>query len=626
MCGICGQYNFASGEPVSQETLRRMANTMIHRGPDDEGYFVSGPLGFGFRRLSIIDLEGGHQPMSNEDGSVWIVFNGEIYNFPELRHDLEAKGHTFLTRSDTEVIVHGYEEWGEEVLDRLNGMFGLAIWDGAKKKLVVARDPMGIKLVYYRIQNGSFWFGSEMRPILAAMQEKPDVDHLSVNLFLRYRYTPSPLTIVKGVMKLAAGSKIVLQDGNYRISRWYNFRPVPFDPPKSEDEAEEELLEIYKRAIKRQLISDVPLGLLLSGGIDSGLLLALMSLCGNGWPTFSIGYGDSYKDDELQDAAQTASLFGARHTSIQIDRQTFEESLAKIVSYLEEPVTSSSIVPMYFVSQRARQDVKVALIGQGPDELFGGYTRHLGIRYGGYWRALPAWIRKGLGRLGETLPRNETLKRGLYSLDVMDGLRRYQQVFSIVPAEVVDGLFSDGILPPTPGDKVLEFWGDLEPCMTYLDDLGRLQHLELRSSLPDELLMFGDKLSMAHSLEVRVPYLDKEIVEYIQGLPANYKIRNWSRKWLHRRICNRFLPKEVTHRKKRGFAVNVVDQWFRDTLKTRTDDMLSDPQSLIFDFIRQREVERLLNEHRLGNQNNYKILFSLIALEVWMRSSIAATE
>ena len=619
MCGICGQYNFKSGAPISADSLRRMNNTMVHRGPDDEGYYINGPLGLGFRRLSIIDIEGGHQPMSNEDGSIWIVFNGEIYNFIELRKELEGKGHLFASRSDTEVILHGYEEWGDDMLHRLNGMFGLAVWDENKKRLLVARDPMGIKLVYYRINNGSLWFGSEIRSILAAMEERSQIDALSVNLFLRYRYVPSPLTVIKEIKKLAAGTKLVIEKQTYQLFRWYNYVPVPFDPTKNIHEVKEELLHIYKIAIKRQLISDVPLGLLLSGGIDSGLLLALMNLYGKEWPTFTVGYGESFKDDELEDAAETAKFYGACHTGIKIDRETFEKSLPTIVGFLEEPIASSSIVPMYFVSKRAREDVKVALIGQGPDELLGGYIRHLGVRYGYYWLALPKWLRRGISALIKRIPRHETWKRGVNSLDEQNRMKRFQHIFSISSREVIDNLFQDGILPPNPGDKVLELWGDIEHSMEFIDDLGAFQLLELRFSLPDELLMYADKLSMAHSLEIRVPYLDKEIVEYIQRLPENFKIRIASRKWIHKKICEQFLPKEIIGRKKRGFAVNVVDNWFRESLSSQMDKVLTGPDSLIFKILRRPKIISLLEQHKKGKEDNHKLLFSLVTLELWMR-------
>jgi len=620
MCGICGQYNFKDRTPVIREDIERMTKTLVHRGPDDEGYYFSGPLGFGFRRLSIIDLQGGHQPMSDREELVWIVFNGEIYNFPELRKELESFGHIFRTRSDTEVIIHGYKQWGADVLNHLNGMFGLAIWDEKKKKLLIARDPMGIKLVYYKIESGCVYFGSEIRAVLTTKDEKPEVDPVALNLFLRYRYTPAPLTLFKGVKKLAAGNMLTFEKGSSRVERWYKYKPTPFSPMKTDKQVKEELLELYKRSVKRQLISDVPFGILLSGGMDSGLLLGLMGLQGDSWPTYTVGYGKSFKDDELADAAKTAEIFSAHHVPVELDRETFETTLPKIVSYLEEPVATSSIVPMYFVCERARQDVKVALIGQGPDELFGGYTRHLGVRYGTYWRNLPQWLKNTLSAAINYLPRNEALKRGVYSLNVPDRMKRYQHVFSILPGEIIDSLFHEEILPTGSGDKVLEFWSDLEFLMEDTDELGGFQFLEIRSSLPDELLMFGDKLSMAHGLEVRVPYLDKEVVEYVERLNAHFKVRNGSRKLLHRKVCHDFLPKEIVNRKKRGFATNVVDDWFHNSMSSKMNSFLLDSSSLMFQFLRPKAVQRLLKDHISNKNDNYKILFSLVVFEEWLRS------
>jgi asparagine synthase (glutamine-hydrolysing) len=620
MCGICGQYNFGNQAPVQRRDLEAMTKSIAHRGPDDDGYYISGSLGLGFRRLSIIDLSGGHQPMSDQEESVWVVFNGEIYNFPELKRELEGYGHVFRTKSDTEVIIHGYKQWGDEVLNRFNGMFGLAIWDVRKKRLVIARDAFGIKLIYWRVDGGRLFFGSEMRAVRAAMPDKTEIDPTSLNLFLRNRFTPSPYTILKGVHKLAAGTKLTVQDGSYEVSRWYRFKPVPFAPTKSPDEAREELLELYKRAIKRQLISDVPVGLLLSGGLDSGLLLALMNLNGNSWPTYTVGYGSSYADDELADAAETARILGAKHSSITISKAVFEEALPKIVASLEEPIAASSIVPMYFVCQRARQDVKVALVGQGPDELFGGYKRHLGVRYGGLWAQLPAWMRAPISSTVAALPRNEMLKRGVQSLAITDRLRRYQNVLSLLPGPQVDDLFQDGVLAPNAGDSILGCWEDLAELMTETDELGGLQFIELRSTLPDELLMYADKLSMAHGLELRVPYVDKEIVEYVERLPANLKVRHGSRKWLHRQVCRTYLPESILKRPKRGFGVNVVDDWFRGAIDGKMAETLLDGGSKIYQYLSPGPVRVLFEQHASGRQDNHKILFSLVLFEEWLRA------
>ena len=620
MCGICGQYNFGDQAPVRSRDIAAMTKSIVHRGPDDDGFYISGSLGFGFRRLSIIDLSGGHQPMSDQEESVWVIFNGEIYNFQEVRRELEGHGHVFRTNSDTEVIIHGYRQWGDEVLNRLNGMFGLAIWDARQKRLVLARDAFGIKLLYYRIEGDRLYFGSEMRAVRATMSNDVEIDATSLNLFLRYRFTPSPFTIVKGIQKLAPGTKLTVENGSYQVSRWYRFKPVPFAPPKSADEAREELLEIYKRAVRRQLISDVPVGLLLSGGLDSGLLLALMNLNGSSWPTYTVGYGSSYAHDELEEAAETARIFGAEHSSITITKSIFEEALPKIVASLEEPVASSSIVPMYFVCERARQDVKVALVGQGPDELFGGYRRHLGLRYGAAWSRLPSWIRTPISSTVAALPRNEALKRGVYSLAIPDRMRRYQQVLSILPEDQVDNLFQDGLLDPRSGDAILESWNELEGLMDATDELGGLQFLEVRSTLPDELLMYADKLSMAHGLELRVPYVDKEIVEYVERLPANLKVRNRSQKWLHHQVCRSFLPDSILKRPKRGFAVKVVDDWFRGAIGNKMADALLDSSSRIYQYLRPATVRELFEQHASGRHDNHKMLFSLVVFEEWLRA------
>jgi asparagine synthase (glutamine-hydrolysing) len=626
MCGIAGQFNFQRHEPVERETIVRMADSIAHRGPDDEGFFITGPVGLGFRRLSIIDLAGGHQPMSDAEETVWIIFNGEIYNYRELRAELQKKGHQFRTNSDTEVIIHGYKEWGTDVFNHLNGMFGLAIWDVRNRRLVVARDAMGIKLVYYKIRNGQFTFGSEIRPILAAQDSKPEVDPVALKLFLQFRYTPSPLTIFQGIRKLAAGTMLVVEKGKCREERWYNFTPVPFPGPKEETAAARELLELYKGAVRRHLLSDVPVGILLSGGLDSGLLLALMNEQGGPWPAYTIGYGDSFADDELRDAAETATLLGAQHITVRLDQDEFERSLPRIVECLEEPIASSSIVPMYFVSQCARQDVKVALIGQGPDELFGGYKRHLGVRYGEWWRGLPAGLRSVIGYAVNGLPRNEMLKRGIHSLGAENRLKRYQDVFSLAPEERIEGLFRDDVLPQKQGNhELLEYWRDLTPQMEHTDELGGFQLLEIRSSLPDELLMYADKLSMAHSLEVRVPYLDRTVVEYVQRLGANLKVRNGTRKWLHRQVCRNYLPRRILKRKKRGFAVNVVDRWFHSSLQGKLPDLLLDTSSLMFELLKPEPVGKLLEAHRSRRQDNHKLLFSLVMLEQWLRGMQSAT-
>ena len=593
---------------------------MAHRGPDDQGYYFDRYIGLGHRRLSIIDLGGGHQPMSDSDENLWVVFNGEIYNFALLRAELESLGHVFHTQCDTEVILYGYKQWGIGVLNRLHGMFGFALWDRQKEQLLVARDRMGIKIIYYAIENGTLFFGSEMRPVREGLGGKNEVDPLAANLFLRYRYTPSPLTISHGIQKLAPGTFITMSNGEIRTGRYDQYAPTPFDPMPSRAEAEEHLLFLYRKAVKAQLMSDVPLGLLLSGGLDSGLLLGLMLESGSSYNTYTVGYGPSYADDELADAAESARVLGSPNYAVRLDREVFEKTLSEIVHYLEEPVASPSIVPMYHVCQRARQDVKVALCGQGPDELFSGYTRHLGVRYGHYWRALPSWMRAAVGGILSSLSRSDTTRRALYSLDSPDRLSRYERVFSIMRGDMIDSLFQPGSLPQGAGNELFECWKELTPLLKDTDELGGFNFLEIRSSLPDELLMYADKLSMAHSLETRVPFLDEDVVEYVERLNSSFKVHLGTRKYLHRRVCQRYLPKEITLRKKRGFAVNVVDSWFSSSLSGKLEETLLDNQSMMYSMIDHQSVRSLLQEHLSKRKDNHKILFSLVMLEQWMRT------
>jgi asparagine synthase (glutamine-hydrolysing) len=616
MCGIAGVLRLRAGR-VEPARLRAMTDVIAHRGPDDEGFYADGPVGLGFRRLAIIDLAGGHQPMTSADGEVTVAVNGEIYNFRELRAELRRLGHRFRTRSDVEVVLHGYRQWGDGVLVRLNGMFAIAVWDAPRQRLLLARDRAGVKFLYYRLDGDELVFGSELRAVHAAGTGRPDLDPVALNLFLRYRYTPSPLTIYTGVRKLAAGTSLVVADGRVTVERYWDYDPTPV--PATPAAAQEELLARYAEAVRRQLVSDVPVGLLLSGGVDSALLLALMSEHGDGWRTFTVGYGTGYAGDELADAAATARLFGARHSELRLDRAGFEAGLSAVVDTLEEPVATASTVALYHLCELVAGEVKVALIGQGPDELLGGYTRHLGVRYGPAWRALPGPVRGVAGALLDRLPRAEAVRRGLHSLDVSDPIRRYQQVFSLLPGAAVDGLFADGVLPPDAGDAILDCWTDAAPPPAVGDDLAAFQYLEVRYSLPDELLLAADKLGMRHSLELRVPYLDHDVIEYAGRLPAALKVRRGARKWLHKRLCRAFLPADIVRRRKRAFASDVVDRWYRESLTGKVADTLLVDDSLLYRLLRRDRVRQLVSDHHAGRRDHHKIIFSLVVLEEWLR-------
>jgi asparagine synthase (glutamine-hydrolysing) len=521
------------------------------------------------------------------------------------------------------VIVHGYKIWGIDVLNRLNGMYGLAIWDVQRKRLLLARDRAGVKLLYYKLVDGRLYFGSEVRPILAATGGEAELDARALRLFLRFRYCPSPYTLFKGIRKLPAGMAMIVEDGQVNTVNYWKFQPKTFDPLPSVSEAESRVGELYRIAVRRQLVSDVPLGLLLSGGLDSAMLLALMKKEGSSRKTFTVGYGrDSDPDDELEDAKKTADALSAPNCTSRISRFQFEESLSKVTGILEEPVASASIVPMYFLSQRAREDVTVALTGQGPDELFGGYLRHLGVAMGSWWRRIPTSGRRLAESVARGTLRNETIRRGMSSLGVDPMVRRFEEVMSLVPAVELTSWFQDGLVPDSMEEEAHECWGDLLLDVTALDELSAFNYLEIRSSLPDELLMYSDKLSMHHALELRVPYLDHELIEYVIQLPAAYKVRALRRKWLHRRVCRSLLPKDVLRRRKRGFSSRVVDSWFRTSVSGRMTDLLRDEKSLMFGYLRFGQIERLLEEHQHGVANHHKTLFCLVVLEEWLRNFV----
>ncbi len=622
MCGIAGVYDFRNHRPVSEAALRRGCDAMAHRGPDGDGMYRDDDagLGFGHRRLSIIDIEGGAQPMSTADGRLWITFNGEIYNFRELRADLEKAGVRFHTNCDTEVILYGYRHWGDDVVNRLRGMFAFGLWDAPRRRLLLARDHAGVKPLYYRECDGQVVFASEVKAIEAFAGRKFGVDPTGLYAYIRMGYTPAPYTMFEGVNKLAPGTKLVVDGDGLAYSRYWNYTPRPALPAPSFDDAAEGLLERYTTAVQRNLVSDVPVGLLLSGGLDSGLLLALMNRFGSGWKTFTVGFGSQFEDDELDDAARVAAALGSDHASVHITRDQFERTLSHIVGYLEEPVSTASIVPMYFVSERARQDVKVALIGQGPDELLSGYRRHIGIYYGEFYRRMPGAVHRAVRGALEVLPGLTALRRASYSLDVPDRLTRYMNILTLVPPQTIDDLLQPGAAGENAESRILHTWAELVPMMSELDELNAFNFWELRSFLADHLLIYGDKLSMAHSLEVRVPYLDVDVIEYVETLPSRYKIALHRGKRLQRKICASHLPPEVITRRKKGFAVNVVDEWFRSAFAGHMPDLLRDPQSHLFEFLDPAPTARLLEQHQRGQRNNYRILFSLVLLEEWLRA------
>jgi asparagine synthase (glutamine-hydrolysing) len=617
MCGICGVYNHGTGRPADPGLVEAMTRSMTHRGPDDEGFHLDGDLGLGMRRLSIIDLAGGAQPMSGEDGSVVVVQNGEIYNFRELRRELEGRGHRFRTRSDTEVIVHGYEQWGLDVLGRLNGMFGIAIWDSADRRLVLARDPFGVKPLHYWHDGSELLFGSEVRCLLRAPQVRRAVDRSSLRLFLELSFVPSPRTIFEGVSKLLPGHALVCERGGVRHERFH--RRVPRIRRIAPRQAVAEVREAVVGAVRRQMVADVPVGALMSGGVDSGAVAAIMTEAAGGpIDTFTVGFGAGYAKDELPAARLTAGRIGSRHHELIISPDDYLGWMPGCIGHLEEPVAYWSTVAFWKISELARATVKVVLTGQGADEPFGGYSRYLGERYGWAYRAVPGPARRALiDPAVERLPRNERLKRAIRSLGTRDPAHRYRRIASIIDESLALELFPPEALPDD-GWRMEPWLADVP----HLDGTSRMLYADARTLLADALLIYGDKLSMAASLEARVPFLDLELMELAESLPPSLKIRRGRRKWVLKEALAPWTAPETRRQPKIGFDV-PVDEWFRGELRGQLEERLLGEGSACREHFRADTLRRMIDEHAQGRHDHKRSLFSLLTFEMWHERFIA---
>ena len=618
MCGICGIYHYRHGRPADPAVLAKMVSTMVHRGPDDSGQHLDGSAGIGMRRLSIIDLAGGAQPIPSEDGRIWVVCNGEIYNFKDLRRELETRGHTFHTLSDTEVIVHGYEEWGLEVLRRLNGMFGLAIWDSRDRSLTVARDPFGVKPVYYRDVDGSLLFGSEIRPILAHPGVTRAVDLQALDQYLDRTFVPSPLTAFEDIRKLPAGHALRCSEAGATIEPFCSGPPAELlrDP---EAAVVERLREAIDTAVRRQMVADVPIGVMLSGGVDSSAVAAIMAQAsGNPIESFTVGFAGDFAENELEYARATAKRLGANHHEVVLSADDFADFLPRSIWYLEEPIATTSTLAFHKVCELAHEHVKVVLTGQGADEPFAGYARHFGEYYGRHYRAIPASLRRHfLEPALLRLPRNERVKRAARSLGEMDLAARHAAVYSTMEPGLRRRLWRE---PPAPGGGSAAAPLCAAPAWAgqagHLDDLSRMLYADARTSLPDNLLLYGDKMSMSVSLECRVPFLDLELMRLVESIPPGMKIRGRTQKYILKKAVTTWVPQATIDRKKIVFNT-PVDQWFRGEWKDRTSDLLLASDSACGQFFQPAVIRQMLDEHVKGVQDHKRVLFSLLTFELW---------
>lgn len=623
MCGICGIFNF-NERPIARIVLDKMTLAMQHRGPDGTGTYIGQGIGLGHRRLSIIDLDGGSQPITNEDGSLNVIFNGEIYNFVELRTELAAKGHVFKTRSDTEVIVHGYEEWGSNCVNRFNGMFAFALWDSNRKRLFLARDHLGVKPLYYTRINNTLLFASEIKSLLQDSNCPREVDIKSLGELFTFRYVPSPNTLFKDIKKLPPGHLMIVDQQGILIQRFWNWTPQIMSKYRESD-----LIETYQSlledTVKLQMRSDVPVGLFLSSGIDSGVLLALMSkLVSQPVHTFTIGFEDGEKTNETVDARNMAARYGADHTEMIVTSRDYENYYERYLWDLEEPVGNETAAAFYFVSLIASKKVKVALTGQGADEPWAGYHRHIGLKLSHIYSKFPRlmtdhMIKKAVLKL----PRNERLKRGVTALSEPDILTRFAKIYSFYSEEMKEQLFQDWIkneMSRTAFDAK-EALRHLQTDVKLLDPLSQMLYIDTRANLPDDLLMVGDKTSMANSLEARVPFLDYRLIEFIETLPPRLKLRGLEGKYLHKKALAKWLPSAIIHKKKKGFD-NPIDTWLRGKMRYYMDACLLSSDSAVNKYFNNEYIKKIIKLHENKKEDYMRHIYLLISFELWHRKFI----
>ncbi len=625
MCGIAGMVG-RHDEQVHSEQVHRMCQTIVHRGPDDEGIYARGPVGLGMRRLSIIDLSGGRQPIHNEDHSVWVVFNGEIYNFPELRQELEARGHSFYTRSDTEVIVHLYEEMGAECFSKLRGMFAIALYDERKKTLLLGRDRLGKKPLYYAEHGGRLYFGSEIKTILAVAPELAEVDPEGVLNFFYFGYVPDPLSAFRRIRKLPAGNWIEFRGGSLGTPRQYWDLPTYGTyHPAGEEECLRELEARLEEAVRIRLISDVPLGALLSGGVDSSIVVALMARASSSpVKTFSIAFNNE-KFSESGHARTVAQRFGTEHHELVVEAD-IELTIGELTSTLEEPFGDSSMIPTYHVCRMARQHVTVALSGDGGDELFAGYDRYLvGMKRLGFDR-VPRWLGSAYRRHIHGLVPDQAYGRNLLWNGSLPAGERYLDSMAYLPGlDRERGLFSREFAGaaaklPNPLEQSTR-WHDSGPAS---DPLSRMLYVDTKGYLNGDILVKVDRMSMLTSLEMRSPLLDHKFVEWAASLAPEWKFRDGSRKYILKKLAERVgVPPEVIYRKKQGFQMPLVD-WMRQGLKDDLLQILLEPRTTQRGYFHPAAVRKLVEEHLSGRRTRTGAVWCLLMFELWHRNFLEA--
>jgi len=622
MCGIAGAIAPASS-PVTRETIARMLDVLAHRGPDGHGIAEYATARgervlLGHRRLAIIDPEGGKQPMCDDEAGLAITFNGEIYNFRELREELEACGHRFALHSDTEVLLRAYQRWGDRVVERLRGMFAFAIWDARAQRLFLARDRFGEKPLFVVEANGGLFFASEIKALLELPVARPGVNLSAVWDFLAYRYVPGPGTLFEGVRKLSPGTCATWQDGKLTERRYW----APPDgqargtrrETRGEGEMVEEFLSRLDDSVRTQMVSDVPFGAFLSGGLDSSTIVALMTRHNAHVKTFSVGFGEGGYS-ELAYANVVARHFGTRHHELIVGFDDIVENLPRLVGYRDAPVSEPSDIPIYMLAKEASKSVKMVLTGEGSDEILGGYPKHVFERFASSWQLLPGYVRHSLiAPLTQSLPYGfRRAKTAVANLNIEDWRERYVRWFGALDHRERDELSVLRMNGHPVQANVPPF--DASPGSSTLR---RMLYFDQTSWLPDNLLERGDRMTMAASIESRVPFLDHELAQFVSTLPDRCRVKGLKTKWILREAGRSLIPDAILERKKVGFRV-PVNQWFQGPLKEYLCDHLKGTESKTRAYFDPQVLDRMLDDHIEGRQNHEKLLWALLNLEIWHR-------
>src|SRR5215469_1891540 len=621
MCGVCGFYDYKTHKPASREALGDMLGVLYHRGPDDSGAHFDKDLALGMCRLSIIDLNGGKQPIGNEARTVVTVFNGEIYNYRELRDELESRGHSLATESDTEVIVHLYEDSGEDCTRHLRGMFGFAVWDSRQRRLFVARDRLGIKPLYFTQAGGALIFASEIKAILQHPAVRAELNVEALNNYLSLKYVPAPQTIFKGISALPPGSSLTCDGDGVRIRRYWDLSFASHANGHVREEVFAEQLEALLRdCVKQHLMSDVPFGAFLSGGVDSSTIVALMSQFVNEpVKTYSVGFeGDGEAFSELPYARMVAKKFQADHHEVIIRPSHLSGLAEKVIWHLDQPLAENATLANYMVAEMAARDVKMVLTGEGGDELFAGYARYSGERLSPLFRRIPQPVKSlALGACSR-LPGLRRQKLALFALNQPDEITRFVNWFPLFNSGMKQSLLSSDLKKTLSGYDADYVFAEHLSRTDAVEPLNRMLYVDTKLWLADLLLARGDKMSMAVSLEARVPLLDHKLVEFAASLPQNLKLRKFTRKYLLKKVSRTWLPPEILNRKKQGFPM-PTSQWLRNEARTFMRDVLSACALKQRGLFHPPFVEKLMSEHERGFADHGPLLWGLMNVELWQR-------